>query len=169
NMRNLSIGKNVTINTDPNTILQIDLKFDSNDKLKFGNGASCSGAKVYVGACGLNWTTERAVTFAHGSIVYGTFFVPTGWIDIGGGNNLFGHFWARRISGDPNNNVTNCGCTLSAEANETNIKCYGNCDGKINLTVFNGVSPTYHWAKLGGGFTSADKNISGLCAGTYAV
>jgi hypothetical protein len=103
-MWNISLGKNVTINVDEATILQIDVKFDANDGMKFGNG-TYGGAKIYVGAYGLNSATTPVTNFSHGSVIHATYFSPTGWLDIGGGNNLYGHFWAKTISGDPNNSV----------------------------------------------------------------
>jgi hypothetical protein len=104
-IRNLKMGSGVTINVDDNTILQIDEAFDPGDNLKFGLGTS-AGAHIYVGAVGFNVTTERVSNFAKDSEIHAQYFAPTGWLDIGGGNELFGRYWAQRISGDPNNNVT---------------------------------------------------------------
>jgi hypothetical protein len=107
NLRNLSIGKNVTINVSDATILQIDQRFDPNDDLLFGtNPGYHGGAKILVGGFGDNPNTERTTNFAHGAEVHAQYFAPNSWLDLGGGNELYGRFWANRITGDPNNNVT---------------------------------------------------------------
>lgn len=103
-IRNLSIGMNVTVIVDDNTILQIDQKFDPNNGLKFGLGTS-SGAHVYVGAFGLSLTTA-AIAFSSGAEVHGQFFSPTGFLNLGGESQLYGHYWAEVIKGDANVNVT---------------------------------------------------------------
>lgn len=43
--------------------------------------------------------------FSHDAIVHAQYFAPTGWLDLGGENELYGRYWAQIISGDPNNNV----------------------------------------------------------------
>ncbi len=106
-MRNLSMGKHVTINVLDTTILQIDRQFDPNDFLMFGTNAEHhGGAHVYVGGFGDNVSTTRSTNFSHNAVIHMQYFSPTAWLDLGGGNELYGHYWADRITGDPNNNVT---------------------------------------------------------------
>src|SRR6185295_8233311 len=89
------------------TILNIVYGFTNNDNFKFGVGSN-NGAHINVGACGINVNTTRVTNFSHGSEIHGIYFAPTGWLDLGGGNNLYGHFVAQRITGDPNNNIFTC-------------------------------------------------------------
>jgi len=104
NMKSLDIGKKVTVNVTDNTILQIDQGWSNNINLKFGVGTN-AGCKIYIGAYGFNVTTTRATGFSTGAEVHAQYFAPTGWLDIGGTNNIYGRYWAMRITGDPNNNV----------------------------------------------------------------
>lgn len=126
-IRNLSMGKHVTINVTDQTILRIDRQFDPNDFLLFGTNAGHNGgAQVLVGGFGDNPTTTRTANFSHNAEIHAQYFSPNSWLDLGGGNDLFGHYWALRITGDPNNNVTMqvpapsaavlglIGCTLAA-------------------------------------------------------
>ena len=56
-------------------------------------------------------------------------------------------------------------CTLKIELEGTNIKCRGDNDGAINLTVTGGTPPfTYKWSN---GATTQDLRY--LCPGTYCV
>ena len=103
-MRSLSIGKNVTVNVTDNTILQIDQNWFNNIGLKLGVGTN-AGCKIYIGAYGINSNTTRATGFSTGAEIHAQYFAPTGWLDIGGQNNIYGRYWAKKITGDPNNNV----------------------------------------------------------------
>lgn len=105
-MRSVDIGKNITINVQNNTIIQVDRGFTNNDGLKLGTNAGYNGgAQLFVGGDTFNVSTERVTNFAHNSEVHVQYFAPTDWLDLGGQNNLYGRFWAERITGDPNNNV----------------------------------------------------------------
>ena len=105
-MRNLSIGKNVTINVNDATVLEIDRRFDPNDNLLFGTNGGYNGlAKILVGGFGDNPSTDRSAAFSHNAEIHAQFFSPNSWLDLGGGNQLYGRFRADRITGDPNNNV----------------------------------------------------------------
>ncbi len=106
NIRNLSIGKDVTINLSDSSILQIDRRLDPNDDLKLGLNSGYNGlAQLLIGGFGDNPNTERTTNFSHGAVVHAQYFAPNSWLDLGGGNNLYGRYWAKRITGDPNNNV----------------------------------------------------------------
>ena len=49
---------------------------------------------------------------------------------------------------------------------QTNVSCFGICDGTATSTVSGGVGPfTYAWSPSGGTSASA----TGLCAGSYTV
>ncbi len=104
-LRSLSIGANVTIEVTDQTILQIDQDISVNDGLRFGVGTT-SGARIFLGALGFNPDAAPVVNFAHYAEIHVQFFSPTGWLDLGGRNQLFGRYIADRITGDPNNNVT---------------------------------------------------------------
>ena len=103
-MRSFSVGTNVTVNTTDGTVLQIDRDWSVNDGLRFGVGTE-AGARVYLGALGFNANRLTVCNFAHVAEIHVQFFAPTGWLDIGGTNRLFGRFWAQRITGDPSNDV----------------------------------------------------------------
>ncbi|MGH7132902.1 MAG: hypothetical protein ACREJO_13250 [Phycisphaerales bacterium] len=106
-IRNLSMGMNVTINVTDATILQIDRNFDPNNNLTFGaNPGHNGGARILVGGFGNNVNTTRTTNFSQNAEIHAQYFAPTAWLDLGGNNELFGRFWAQRITGDPNNNVT---------------------------------------------------------------
>ncbi len=104
-LRSLAIGRNVTIDVTDQTILQIDRGMSVNDGLKLGLGTH-SGARIFLGALGFDPTVNPAVNLAHYAEIHVQFFSPEGWLDLGGRNQLFGRYVARRITGDPNNNVT---------------------------------------------------------------
>ncbi len=104
-MRSLSLGTNVTVNTTDRTVIQIDRDWFVNDGLRFGVGTQ-AGARVYLGALGFDPNRATVCNFAHVAEIHVQFFAPDGWLDIGGTNRLFGRFWARRITGDPSNDVT---------------------------------------------------------------
>jgi hypothetical protein len=103
-MRSLSVGTNVTVNVTDRTVLQIDRDWSVNDGLKFGVGTQ-AGARVFLGGLGFNANRATVCNFAHVAEIHVQFFAPTGWLDIGGTNRLFGRFWAQRITGDPSNDV----------------------------------------------------------------
>jgi hypothetical protein len=94
-MRNLSIGKNVTVNLTDNTILQIDRRFDPNEDLQFGTNAGHNGlGKIFVGGFGANPSTTPAVQFSHDAEIHMQLFAPTAWLNIGGTMSctaVFGH------------------------------------------------------------------------------
>ncbi|MCC6847933.1 MAG: hypothetical protein IT294_05480 [Deltaproteobacteria bacterium] len=104
-LRSLEIGRDVTINVTDQTILRIDGGMSINDGLRLGLGTH-SGAQIFLGALGFNPTATPVVNFAHYAEIHVQLFAPNGWLDLGGRNQLFGRYIARRISGDPNNNVT---------------------------------------------------------------
>ncbi len=104
-LRSLSIGTNVTVNVTNQTILQIDRGMSINDGLKFGLG-TFSGAQLFLGGFGFNPSANPVTNLAHNAEIHVQFFSPNGWLDLGGRNQLFGRYIARRITGDPNNNVT---------------------------------------------------------------
>ncbi len=55
--------------------------------------------------------------------------------------------------------------SFSATGDATNVSCYNACDGEIALTVMGGQTPySFSWSN---GETT--QNLSGLCAGSYAV
>ena len=103
-MRSLSLGTNVTVNVTDHTVIQIDRGWTINDGMQFGVGTQ-AGARVLVGALGFDAHRNTVCNFAHVAEVHMQFFAPTGWLDIGGTNRLFGRFWAQRITGDPSNDV----------------------------------------------------------------
>lgn len=104
-LRSLASGRNVTINVTDQTVLQIDRGMTINDGLQLGLGTH-SGAQIFLGALGFNPAAAPAVNLAHYAEIHVQLFSPNGWLDLGGRNQLFGRYIARRISGDPNNNVT---------------------------------------------------------------
>ncbi|HVZ94596.1 MAG TPA: hypothetical protein VG797_08800, partial [Phycisphaerales bacterium] len=70
-LRNLSIGRHVTINVTDQTVLRIDRRFDPNDFLLFGTNAGHNGgAQILVGGFGDNPTTERTTNFSHNAIIH---------------------------------------------------------------------------------------------------
>jgi hypothetical protein len=103
--RSFSVGTDVTVNATDLTVIQVDRNWSVNDGLQFGVGTQ-SGPRVYLGALGFNPNGEPVCNFAHRAEIHMQFFSPTGWLDMGGANELFGRYWAQRISGDSSNNVT---------------------------------------------------------------
>ncbi len=58
---------------------------------------------------------------------------------------------------------------LTATTTQTDITCFGDADGSIDLTVAGGTAPyTYAWTGPSG-FTGNTQDISGLVAGAYSV
>ncbi|MBN2239376.1 MAG: hypothetical protein JW712_06355, partial [Dehalococcoidales bacterium] len=58
-------------------------------------------------------------------------------------------------------------CSLSSE--HTDVECFGESTGSINITVTGGIEP-YHYSWSGpGSFTSTNQNLTGLVAGSYSV
>jgi len=58
-------------------------------------------------------------------------------------------------------------CSLSSE--HTDVECFGESTGSINITVTGGVEP-YHYSWTGpGSFTSTNQDLTGLVAGSYSV
>ena len=120
NMRSLKVfsaNPGVVINVRDGTILQIDMNFDAGDRMRFGANHDHHGcAKVYVGAIKnssndyYNPTTERVTNWGHdgrasGGSLHMQYYAPNGWLDLGGDMELYGRYWAYRITGDPGNNV----------------------------------------------------------------
>ncbi len=58
-------------------------------------------------------------------------------------------------------------CSLSSE--HTDVECFGESTGTIDITVTGGVEP-YHFSWTGpGSFTSTNQDLTGLGAGSYSV
>ncbi|MCF8373341.1 MAG: T9SS type A sorting domain-containing protein [Bacteroidales bacterium] len=54
---------------------------------------------------------------------------------------------------------------LSASSLETNVSCFGLCDGAIDVTASDGTTPySYLWSN-----GASVEDLSGICAGTYTV
>ena len=125
--RSLSVGTNVTVNVTDRTVIQIDRDWHVNDGLQFGVGTR-SGARVYLGALGFGANQLPVVNFAHRSELHMQFFSPTGWLDMGGINQLHGRYWAQRITGDASNDVTRqeppTGGEPPDEEEERRFQCY---------------------------------------------
>src|SRR5690606_40327988 len=51
---------------------------------------------------------------------------------------------------------------------KADVKCFGGNYGPVNLTVTGGTAP-YSYSWTGSGFSSDQKDISGLTAGNYTV
>ncbi len=120
NMRSLKVASanpGVVINVRDGTILQIDQNFDAGDRMRFGANPEHHGsAKVYVGSIKnaanayYNPSTERTTNWGKdgrqsGGSLHMQYYAPNGWLDLGGDMELYGRYWAYKISGDPGNNV----------------------------------------------------------------
>src|SRR5204862_2907236 len=93
-----------TVNLTDATVLQIDRDWSVNDGLQMGVGTQ-AGARVLLSGVGFNANRATLCNFAHVAEIHSQFFAPTGWLDLGGSNRLFGRFWAQRITGDPSNDI----------------------------------------------------------------
>lgn len=117
NIKSIRTATNVCINTQPGTKVRIarDLLICSNSYVGPENGA------LFIvrsdGVC----NGDPSVAFGHGTEFHGQVLAPNGTIDLGEDNDLIGRFWAKRVNGDCNTNVTYWGPV----ANLTN----GNNDG----------------------------------------
>lgn len=103
-----AIGKNVAFQVTDKSVLNVDVHFNPNDNFRFGIGTN-AGAQLNIGAQTPTYDNggpSRVTNFSHDAIIYAQYFAPSGWLDLGGGNELYGRYWAEVISGDPNNNVT---------------------------------------------------------------
>jgi len=67
--------------------------------------------------------------------------------------------------------ITQPNATLSiALTSQTDVKCYNDITGAIDLTIAGGTSPyTFAWTKDGSPIASATEDLSGIGAGTYEV
>lgn len=108
-------------------------------------------------------------------------------ISVSGGTGSYSYIWSNGATTQDISGLTagayavtitdanNCQASFNYTLNQpqqltlvlqvTNISCFGNTDGAINLTVVGGTQPfTYNWSN---GVTTED--ISGLSANTYSV
>jgi hypothetical protein len=102
-----AIGKNVTFDVTDQSVLNVDVHFNPNDNFRFGIGTN-AGAQLNIGSQTPTYDfggPSNVTNFSHGAIIKAQYFAPTGWLDLGGENELYGRYWAEVISGDPNNNV----------------------------------------------------------------
>lgn len=113
-LRNLKGGKDVTINVTDGTILYINGFFSMNDGPDFGVGTT-SGAKVYVASINDTFNDLGANDFSvafgsggagHAANIHAQFYAPNGIMNLGNHSDLYGRYWAEKINGDFNNNVT---------------------------------------------------------------
>ena len=89
-------------------------------------------------------------------------------------SNLVAATYAVVIS-DANNCTTNRSVVISQPSilqnvitSKTEIACYGNTNGAVNITISGGVSPYgYLWTKQGSSFNSTNEDLSSLSPGTY--
>ena len=70
--------------------------------------------------------------------------------------------------------ITQSGSGISITATPTNVLCFGDSTGAVNVLVNGGVGQyTYHWTATLGGFIPAgqvnNQNLTGLTAGVYIV
>ncbi|OOG79347.1 SprB repeat-containing protein, partial [Flavobacterium sp. A45] len=57
-----------------------------------------------------------------------------------------------------------------AVTSQTNVNCYNDTTGAIDLTISGGTSPyTYTWKKDGNAIAAITQDLSGIGAGTYEV
>jgi SprB repeat len=61
-------------------------------------------------------------------------------------------------------------CNLSVSTSKTNVLCYSQSTGSIDLTVSGGSGTySYTWSKSGGGYNFTSQDPTNLSAGTYSV
>ncbi|NOQ28175.1 MAG: hypothetical protein GQ564_22665, partial [Bacteroidales bacterium] len=85
--------------------------------------------------------------------------------DVIAGNYIVTVHDANGCNAVKNFSLTEPATSISATGTTTNINCFGNATGSINLTVNGGTAPyTYNWSN-----GSATQNIANLVAGTYSV
>jgi hypothetical protein len=108
----LSGGVDATLATDPATEVRILRGVGFNASAFIGDPAqdhskpqAADFARFYVKCEGINPVTA-CVSFGHNGQIHGQLLAPTGRLNLGGGNEYFGRFWAANIAGDPNNNLT---------------------------------------------------------------
>ena len=98
-----AIGKNVTLQTTNDSVLNVDVHFNPNDDFLFGSAATV-GAHLNIGAATATYDDggpSQVTNWSNDAIVYMQYFAPDGWLDVGNNSTMFGHFWAHTISGDP--------------------------------------------------------------------
>jgi len=103
-VKSVSCGRRVTINTVPGTILTVSEDFHLN------NGSYVGPACDFrLELCSNNVDSNNStVSFGRNSTFYGTVFAPFGRINLGHSSDLFGRFWAETIGSDWNVNIEFC-------------------------------------------------------------
>jgi hypothetical protein len=104
-LNDLSCGRRVTIHTVAGVHVTIAETMTFNNESYVGPDCTAQFELCSVGVGPL----EATVAFARKSIIYGRFWVPNGRINLGDATDLYGKFWADRISSDNNVNMELCG------------------------------------------------------------